>query len=432
MLSERAEQESAARQAGEPIDLHDDGQSARLWCFLSIGWEGIRSNAFQLTLTVLTMSVGAMALALTFFIGRGAIERVWQDVEEMMGQWVVAHSDTGLDPRWMRGRTRPDFTESDLQQIKSRLSGAKFVCPIYMNAQRVASRNREMLLPVDGITEEVAREPLFRVLQGRGFSDSSRTGMTWECMVTEAACREFALDLKQEPILVVGRQPHRIVGVVPDPPRADPRYQSRVIVPYGSARILWIPPGTVGHIIVGWLQVQDMNQVMTRLKGSLDEVRGPNTYYLSSSQFTIGKSKDLVRNLMLVGKIQSFFCILVASIGVLNVMLTSVSRRTREFSTRLVMGASRRQILGSVVFEAMLISSFGALLGMVVAVVAAPRLTALLAARLPQASLLAPLYCPEGFIYPLLVCGICGLVAGVWPAIRAGRVDVLAALRAEP
>ena len=158
--------------APEPDDspvFRGDGQAAHAWCFVRLILQGIRSSPLQLSLTMLTMSVGAMALALTFFIGRGAIERVWQDVEEMMGQWVVAHSDPGLDQHWMGGRARPDFTEAEYQEIKNRLPDAKFVCPIYMNMQPVICRERELILPVDGITEEVSHEPLFRAVRGPGF-----------------------------------------------------------------------------------------------------------------------------------------------------------------------------------------------------------------------------------------------------------------------
>jgi hypothetical protein len=411
--------------------IEGDGRAARGWCFASLTLQGIRSSPFQLALTVLTMSVGAMALALTFFVGRGATERVWQDVEQMMGQWVIAYSDAGLDPRWLGGRPRPDFTESELRELKNRLPEAKWVCPIYMSAHPVVYRDRKIVLPVDGITEEISREPLFQPLRGPGFSASAQIGVAWECMVTETASREFAINIDHQPLLLVGGQPYRVVGVVPDPPRIDRRFQGRVVVPYRSARILWIPVGTVGHILVAWRRVQDMNWIVAHLREGLDEVRGPNTYFLSSSQFSVEKSKDLVTNFILLGAAESFFCIVVASIGVLNVMLTNVTRRTHEFSIRLAMGASRHQILGSVVFESVLISLFGAFLGIAIAVVVAPHLTELLAARLPEANLLAPLYCSEGFLYPLLVCCLCGLAAGVLPALRAGRVDVLAALRAE-
>ena len=413
------------------LEAQGDGKAARAWCFASLTFEGIRSSPFQLLLTVLTMSVGTMALALTFFIGRGAIARVWQDVEQMMGQWVIAYSDAGLDPKVLGGRHRPDFTEADLQELRKCLTEAKLVCPIYMSAHPIVSGGQKVVLPVDGITEEVGREPLFRPLRGPGFSASAQAGMAWECMVTETAARDFAIDIGRQPLLIVGGQPYRVVGVVPDPPRVDRRFQGRVVVPYASARILWIPAGTVGHLLVAWHRVQDMNRIVGRLREGLDRVRGPNTYYLSSSQFSIGKSKDLVMNFMMIGAVQAFFCILVASIGVLNVMLTSVTRRTHEFSIRLAMGASRRAILASVMLESALISGFGALFGVATAVVLAPHLTGLLAARIPQAGLLVPLYCLEGFVYPFLICGICGLAAGVLPALRAGRLDVLAALRAE-
>jgi cell division protein FtsX len=408
-----------------------DGLPARAWCFVSTAFKGIRSSPFQLLLTVLTMSVGAMALGLTFFIGRGAIESAWKDIEDMMGQWVFAHSAAGPERAAAAERERPEFTEAELDELRARLPEAKFVSPIYMDVQTVVNRGRDLSLPVDGITEEVGQETMFRALRGAGFSSAGWAGMAWECMVTESALRELRLNLGEKPLLLVGGEPLRVVGMVPDPPRVDPRFQSRVIVPYAAARILWIPEGAIAHIIVGWHQIQNMSHVTAALRHSLDEIRGPNTYYLSSSQLSVQKSKDLVGTFIVVGAAQAFFCILVASIGVLNVMLTNVTRRAHEFSIRIAMGASRREVLGLVLFESAVISGFGGLLGVAAAVALAPHLSGLLAARVPQASLLTALYCREGFVYPLLVCGLCGLLAGVLPALRAGRLDVLAALRAE-
>ena len=424
-------QKKRREEPGVPVMADDGGTAARLWCFISLTFQGIRSSPIQLALTVLTMSVGTMALALTFFIGRGAIMQVWRDVEQMMGQWVIAYYDAGLDPKWLGARHRPDFTEADFHAIKARLAAARLVCPIYMNAQPVIYRDRNVVVPVDGITEETSHEPLFQPLRGAGFSASAHAGMAWECLVTETALRDFAIDLERQPLVLVGGQPYRVVGVVPDPPRVDQRFQSRIIVPYKTAQILWLPAGTVGHILVAWRRTEDMNQIVSQLRQGLDEVRGPNTYFLSSSQFSIEKSKHMVMNFMTIGAVQAFFCILVASVGALNVMLTSVTRRAHEFAIRLAMGASRREILGAVVLESVLISTFGAFVGVAAAVLVAPHLASLLAAQLPQAGLLVPLYCYQGFLYPFLVCGICGLAASVLPALRASRVDVLASLRAE-
>jgi ABC-type lipoprotein release transport system permease subunit len=408
-----------------------DGRLAGMWCFLGLTFQGIRSSRLQLILTILTMSVGTMAMALTFFIGRGATARAWSDVERMMGQWVVAFSDAGIEQRWVGKRYAADFTDADLRELKDHLSEARLVCPIYMSAHPVMYHNQTVVLPVDGIVSEMDGENLFRPISGLGFSASANAGLAWECMVTERAVDDLGIDLTGQPLLLIGGQPFRVVGVVSNPPRVDKRFQGRIVVPYQSARILWIPAGTVGHIVVAWRRVEDMDQTVKHLRQALDQIRGPDTYYLSSSVFSIERSKDVVTNFMLVGAIQSFFCIFIASIGVLNVMLTSVTRRTHEFAVRLAMGASRKEILGAVVFESFLISTFGAILGVTIGVLAAPHLTALIAARMPQASMLVPLYCIEGFVYPFLFCGLCGLTAGVLPALRAGRLDVLASLRAE-
>ena len=435
-MTESYSMNETARSPGSPaggeeaLVARDDGRLARAWCFAILAMQGIRSSTLQLILTVLTMAVGTTALALTFFVGRGAIEHVWQDVEQMMGQWVIAYCDSGLDPQSLGGRHRPDFTELDLAKVTQRLKKPAGL-PDYLSAHPVMLRDRKVVLPVDGITEELSREALFRPVRGAGFFPYAQAGLTWECMVTETAARDFAIDLAAQPLLLVDGQPFHVVGVVPDPPRINQRFQARVVVPYQSARFLWIPAGTVGQILAAWPRPEAMNGIVAGLRAGLDEARGPNTYFLSSSQFSIEKSKSVVANFMALGAAQALFCIIVASIGVLNVMLTSVTRRTHELAIRLAMGASRRQILGSVIFESVLIASFGAFLGITIAVVMAPHLTGVLATRLPEASLLTPVYCRQGFIYPLLVCGVCGLAAGVLPALRAGRVNVLQALRAE-
>ena len=424
--------EPRERYAEESAPFADGGAIARALCLSHLVFQGIRSSPFQLVLTVVTMSVGTAAMALTFFVGRGGIERVWADVEEMMGQWVIAYSDAGIDRRLLGGRSRPDFTGDDLRAIRERVEGTRLISPIYMSAHLVQARDRAAVLPVDGIGAELGLETMFRPVRGKGISAAGFAGVALECMVTETAAREFSLDPGLEPVLRVGDHPFRVVGVVPDPPRIDQRFLARVVVPYQAARLFWLPAGSIGHVLVAWRSVKDMNQVVRRLREELDAVRGPATYYLSSSQFSIEKSKALVSNLMTVGAVQALFCIVIASIGVLNVMLTSVTRRAREFAVRIAMGASRQVILVLVVIESVLIGLLGAATGVIVALVTAPHVTGVLAARIPQAGLLVPVYCTEGFVLPVLICGLSSLIAGVLPALRARKVDVLAALRAEP
>ena len=391
--------------------------------------QGMLSNRTQFTLTVLTMSIGALTMALTFFLGQGALARVWDDVEKMMGSWAIAYADLGVDRRNLDARAHAEFTEEDMSYVRAHVTDTRLICPIYMGAQAVENDTTSIVIPVDGVVSDLEKEPMFSAIQGTALSEGAHRGLAWECLVTESAQKTLDINIDAQPLLLVGKQPFRVVGVTPDPPQVDSRFQARVILPYESARILWVPSGTVGHLLVAWSRTELMEKVVTDLRQVLDCRHGVNTYYLSSSLFSIKRSKAILANFMVIGAAQALFCILVASIGVMNVMLTNVTRRAHEFAVRLVMGSRREEILTAVVVEGVLTGLVGAGIGIALAYGTAPYVGSMLAAKIPGAEMLQPTFCREGLLYPFLVCGFSSLLAGIVPAMRVWRMDVLVALR---
>jgi putative ABC transport system permease protein len=120
---------------------------------------------------------------------------------------------------------------------------------------------------------------------------------------------------------------------------------------------------------------------------------------------------------------------MIASIGVLNVMLTNVARRTREFAIRIAMGAQQRDILIIVLAESFVTGIIGALIGLALALGAAPSIGNLMAAGIEEATKLSPDISFKGILLPLLICGLCSLTAGVVPALKVRKMDILSALR---
>jgi putative ABC transport system permease protein len=115
--------------------------------------------------------------------------------------------------------------------------------------------------------------------------------------------------------------------------------------------------------------------------------------------------------------------LVVGGIGSMNVMLVSVTERTREIGIRLAVGAHQRDIVAQFLLEAILISAGGGILGVATGIVTIP-----LAATLNQGiALLAPSSIPLAFVIALLT----GLVFGLYPALRAARLDPIEALRYE-
>jgi putative ABC transport system permease protein len=402
---------------------------SRLVCSVKILSQGIWINRFQLVLTTLTMSFGSLGLALTIFLGDGALHVLWADLEDLLGNWVVVYPTPGEDMQLLQKRLHPGFAERDLEVVRESNGGARLVSPAIFNQRNpVEYRGKGGEMFWDAITAELASEAIFRPVRGRGMSPEAFAGNAWECLVTEDVAEKLEINFDEEPSLLLGNHLFKVVGVTISPPRNE-HFRQRIMVPYTLARILWMPPGDIGQIVVAWDSVDGMSRILDEVGRTLDEYRGRQTYYLSSTQFQIQSSRKIVKNFIVVGTTQSLFCIMIASIGVLNVMLTNVARRTREFAIRIAMGARHKDILMVVLTESLFIGLCGALTGLFLALATAPFIGNLMAAGIAEATHLSPQISLKGILLPLLICGACSLIAGVIPALKVRQMDILSALR---
>ncbi len=403
---------------------------SKLVCFLKVIIQGVWINRFQLFLTTFTMSIGSLGLALTIFLGDGALGVLWKDIEQLLGSWTVIAPDPRAGSEILKTRKSHFFTQDDFDQLRSELPNARMVTPALFDMMvKVRAQNQEADLHLDAITQELGREDVFKPISGNGLSKQAHLGLSRECLVTDKMVEEFNIDLKTNPSLLINGHLFKIVGITHPPPLHGDRFPLRVTVPYIYARTLWMGPDNVGIIIVAWHDTSEMNEIISKIRTTLDEYRGPQTYYLSSKQFQIQSGRKIVNTFIVVGTTQSIFCIFIASIGVLNVMLTNVARRTHEFAIRITMGAKQREILLVVLAESICIGLLGALIGLMLAVIGAPFIGDLMAAGIEEASQLKPDFSLKGILQPLLICGLSSLAAGLIPAMKVRNVDILAALR---
>jgi ABC-type antimicrobial peptide transport system permease subunit len=377
----------------------------------------------------MTMAVGSFALSLTFFLGEGARIRLGQDMEHLMGNWVIASPGVRQNSHLLETRLRPDFTPEDFAFVKDHLKDVRLVAPMFQATKPVTFRNISRVISIDGVGVELSREPLFIPIAGRGFSDAGHQGLVWECLLTKSAVQALALNAEDEPTIFIDGRPFQVKGVTQDPPGADDLFRARITVPYESASVLWLPPGTIGEMLVAWTDPEKMDEVTRDLRSLLEICRGPDTFFLSSSEFKIQKSRSIVANFMAYGQVEALFCIGIAFVGVMNVMLTNTARRSREFAIRISMGARHHEILAAVLMESCFLGVSGALIGVVLSVLLAPYGSRLMQSNIHEIDQLLPYYGLKGFLYPIIVCGLAGLIAGVIPAARVRQLDVLASLR---
>lgn len=410
-----------------------DGRLARWTCLFQMVAHGVFSLQLRQILTFVTMAIGSMALAATLFAGEGALKLLWADLDRLMGNRVLVNADPGPSGKLLAQRPWVDFTLSDYECVRRALpvEDVRYVAPRFFGRAHVSHFDKGQFMAVDGITAVQEQDQGFTPFNGQPLSAKAHDGKVMECLITRYAAEILAIQPGDAATIRVDAHRFSVKGIISDPPESDRRFQCRVIVPYREAQMLWGYPDRMETLVVSWQRPDKMASTIEALKGALDRCRGTETYQLSSSDFRMRKRKNIVSNFVALGMAQALFCILVASIGVVNVMLSNVVRRSKEFAIRIAMGAPHKDIIYIVLAESAMIGVVGALAGILTAVVAAPPLCALISTKIPEASQLQPYFSLKGILIPLFVCGLSGLLAGIIPAIKVGQLDILKMLRSE-
>ncbi len=149
-----------------------------------------------------------------------------------------------------------------------------------------------------------------------------------------------------------------------------------------------------------------------------------NDFEFFSTQMSIDFFNNMTRNIKVVAVGVCAMALLVAGIGIMNIMLVAVRERTREIGVRKALGARRRDIMHQFVTEAVLLSEVGGLIGVAVGV----GLAYLLARLVPALDAAVPVW---SIFVGLFFCSLVGLFFGIYPAHRAARLDAIVALRDE-
>lgn len=398
---------------------------------LKTSLRNVLSLRLQSLLTLITMSVGAFTLSATLFIGDGAMHSLWKDLETLMGNWMIVLPEPVAMATPSRHYYLSSLHYSELDLLRQQVKSARYIEPLYSTRKVLSHKNHRIRISVDGITAPLLSEELYRPMTGTIFSTEAMNGFTWDCYLTQSLYREIGAPLLQDLFVKLDDSRFRVVAVTPDPPEADELFSKRLILPYAFAEMLWGEKGHYGSFAVGWLSMETAETTLAEVRQSLDGARGPGTYHLSSSLFKLRKRKDIVKSFVMFGKTQALFSILIASIGILNVMLASVVHKMREFAIRITLGATQKEIFFLVVSESICYAILGSCIGVLLAVLFSADICRLVGHYLQETKDLLPLISLPSILLPLSICSFCGLVAGITPAFRAIRVDTLSILRAE-
>ncbi|MDT5159543.1 MAG: putative transport system permease protein [Acidobacteriota bacterium] len=398
----------------------------------------VRANKLRSSLTILGVAIGVVTLTFMVSIIQGLNKAFAEQIESLGSNTVFVSK---FDPSFGRPPNneelhRKDITIEDAEAIRTEAANAvDSVAPIRRKiAADLRHGDKETDTPIlFGVTPEYDYTLSQYVERGRFITENDMTGRENVAVLAQDVVR--ALFPNEDPLgkeIKIEGTPFRVVGVMET--LGNFFGQSRdnsVFIPLGTFDKFWRdiePPIVVFFIIIRphtRAHVQMVTDEITDILRRRRQVPAgqKNNFGVSSQDSLLDFYNQLTGATWLVLTAISFVALMIGGIGVMNIMLVSVTERTKEIGVRKAVGATRANILWQFLIEAVVLTALGGVAGLAVGEVA---------------SLLMNRYSPLPAFVPLwaIVVGIgisagVGIVFGLWPAWKAARLDPIEALRYE-
>ncbi len=392
---------------------------------LGLGAHALTRNRLRSALTTLGIVIGVAAVIATLAIGQGAREAVQARIRAM-GSNVLqvipgtvtaggAHSGMG---------SITTMTPEDAAAIKTECPAVDAVAPGVRTLAQVVYGNANWSTTIQGTTAEFTTIRQWPVESGVFITDSDVRGGAKVCVLGGNVVQQlFGNTIRIKDI------PFRVAGVMSPKGSTDHGDQDDIVfVPLTTAQRKFLGITFIHSMVlsaVGESQVNDAVQQITDLLRQRHRIRpGGDQDFFIRTQLEVANTAEATSQVMtlLLASIAAV-SLLVGGIGIMNIMLVSVTERTREIGIRRAIGARRSDILLQFLVESALLSLGGGFLGVALGVASATLITQL--AKWP--TLIQPTAVLLAFGFAALI----GLFFGWYPAMRAPRLDPVEALRYE-
>ena len=394
---------------------------------LQLALRSIRRNLLRSFLTILGIVIGVSAVITMVTLGNGATMAIQNQISGLGTNLLQVRPGQ----RMMGPGGGPAFKEVDAEAILSQIGGIATAAPEARTSATLVASGRNWSSSVIGSTNNWLITGNWKIADGREFTaDEQRAGAA-VCMIGETVRRELygerpavgeQLRVKQISCEIVGLLSAKGQGAFGND------QDDVVLVPLKTLQRRITGNTRVNTLLVSMMDDSDP----TRVKASLTQLLRERRKLASGDEdnFNVLDTKQLGETLASTTKVMTTLLgavaavsLLVGGIGIMNIMLVSVTERTREIGLRLAIGALEREVLLQFLIEAVVLSSLGGVIGIVLATGASYGLSALM--DVPY------IFNPGVNALSFLFSAGIGVLFGFFPARRAARLDPIEALRHE-
>ena len=401
------------------------------WETFMLALRAIRRNKLRSALTVLGIVIGVAAVITMVTLGSGATAKVTQDIAKLGSNMLQVRPGQGFRGPGGARSSAPPFEAADAEALAREITGLEAVAPSAGKMMQAIRGSVNRSTTVTGTTDAFTAVRDWDLIEGRNFSPGELRAGKAVCIIgTTVRSELFGSQPAVGETLRLNRLSFRVIGVLAAKGQSS----------FGTDQddLMLIPLRTFQRRIAGDTDVQTIyvsaqDGVSTeRIKTDMERLMRERR------RIGIGKEDDFnVRDMQeivstmtattrvltaLLGAVAAV-SLLVGGIGIMNIMLVSVTERTREIGTRMAIGAMERDVMRQFLVEAVVLAGLGGICGILLGLAAA-----MIGARLMEVPFV---FNPGIVLLAVIFSAAVGIVFGYFPARQAARLDPIEALRHE-
>jgi putative ABC transport system permease protein len=408
-----------------------------LWASMRIALRALRVNKLRSALTMLGIVIGVGAVITMVAVGAGAQARVAEQIQSLGSNLIVVLSGSVTSGGVRLGSgSQLTITEDDAWAIQREIPLVEAAAPTTRGGAQVVYGNLNWATSIQGVTPEYFAARDWAVVAGRTFTQEDVDGATKVALIGQTVTFNLFGDTDPvDQVIRIKNVPFTVVGILDR--KGQTTYgqdqDDTVLVPLSTAKkqvvgVSQANAKAVGSISVKVRQAPMMSAAEQEIRGLLRQRHRLQPY--QDDDFWIRNLAEVLQSqeqssqvlTMLLAAIASV-SLLVGGIGIMNIMLVSVTERTREIGLRMAVGARSRDILAQFLVEAVTLSLIGGVIGIALGLVGTYSIAYFAA--------WSTLIDPRAIVLAFGFAAGVGIFFGFYPARKAAGLDPIEALRYE-
>ncbi len=395
-----------------------------------LAFRQILRNPMRSLLTVLGIVIGVASVITMVTVGNGATVAVREQIESFGSNQLMLRRGQRLGPGGAAGA--PSFKLEDINALEDQIAGVISAAPQINRSTIVVANGRNWTTSVVGSSVDYFATENRSLAEGRYFEEAEEISGAAVCVIGTTIQRELfgaGAPVLGE-MLRINAFSCRIIGLLDEKGTAamGNDQDDLVVLPFNTAARRLVGNNRVNNILINIDTSSDREHLKKSIKDlmrerrSLSEGDDDNFVILDTAEVAERVASTTQIMTALLGAVAAV-SLLVGGIGIMNIMLVSVTERTREIGVRLAIGATAREVLLQFLIEAVVLGCMGGLLGMIIAVGASWGFTHFMGVPYE----FDPLINFVSFVFAALT----GIIFGFFPARRAASLDPIEAVRHE-